>query len=196
MYNFRKPKSAMETSLSGFTFFSNFDSGNLQKVSVDEPEEETCNDDESASEKSRAVSAEQSQRKSSGRRRKRSVPEKPPLAETDFSFKIWTRPDCGGTEFENGNRTWFYFGFRGSPQVFVNGGKVIKFRVMNLNKQSKLFSQGMSPIVLVITKYFFSQFFFLLDTKFCILLFTFRLSVNILSIETIIKTFCCFSKYV
>jgi hypothetical protein len=137
----------METSLSGFTFFSNFDSGNLQKVCVDEPEEETCNDDESASEKSRAVSVEH--RKSSGRRRKRSVPEKPPLAETDFAFKIWTRPDCGGTEFENGNRTWFYFGFRGSPHTFVNGGKVIKFTVMNLNKQSKLFSQGMSPIVLV-----------------------------------------------
>ena len=24
-------------------------------------------------------------------------------------FKIWTKPDCAGTPFENGNRTWFHF---------------------------------------------------------------------------------------
>lgn len=28
-------------------------------------------------------------------------------------FNIWTKPDCFGTEFENGNRTWFYFGVKG-----------------------------------------------------------------------------------
>lgn len=28
----------------------------------------------------------------------------------DYEFNLWTRPDCAGTEFENGNRTWFYFG--------------------------------------------------------------------------------------
>jgi len=147
----------------GFTFFSNFDSGNLHKVELDEPEEETTNDDESASasasEKSKTAPAELTPRKSNSRRQKKSAPEKPPLGPTDFAFKIWTRPDCAGTEFENGNRTWFYFGFRCSPQVFVNGSKVIKFTVMNLNKQSKLFSQGMSPIVLVPTPYnrFFSS---------------------------------------
>lgn len=31
----------------------------------------------------------------------------------DVEFNIWTKPDCCGTEFENGNRTWFYFGMRG-----------------------------------------------------------------------------------
>lgn len=31
----------------------------------------------------------------------------------DFEFNIWTNPDCAGTEFENGNRTWFYFGMKG-----------------------------------------------------------------------------------
>ena len=24
-------------------------------------------------------------------------------------FDLWTAPDCTGTEFENCNRTWFYF---------------------------------------------------------------------------------------
>lgn len=31
----------------------------------------------------------------------------------DFEFNVWTLPDCAGTEFENGNRTWFYFGMKG-----------------------------------------------------------------------------------
>lgn len=31
----------------------------------------------------------------------------------DIEFNIWTKPDCCGTQFENGNRTWFYFGMRG-----------------------------------------------------------------------------------
>lgn len=142
----------MESTVAGFTFFSNFDSGNLAKVILQETDEE--NDEESASEKpSRQVSAE-TPRKSSARRQKQNSSQIPPLAATDFAFKIWTRPDCAGTEFENGNRTWFYFGFRGSPAVFVNGNgvgsKVIKFTVMNMNKQSKLFSQGMSPIILVV----------------------------------------------
>lgn len=37
------------------------------------------------------------------------VPEIP-----DLEFNIWTKPDCCGTEFENGNRTWFYFGMKGA----------------------------------------------------------------------------------
>ena len=31
----------------------------------------------------------------------------------DYEFNIWTNPDCAGTEFENSNRSWFYFGIRG-----------------------------------------------------------------------------------
>lgn len=45
-------------------------------------------------------------------------------AETpDYEFNLWTRPDCAGTEFENGNRTWFYFGIQASEanvQVLIN----------------------------------------------------------------------------
>lgn len=58
-----------------------------------------------------------------------------------------------GTEFENGNRTWFYFGFRGDATLRQNlddSLPTVRFTVMNLNKQSKLFSQGMAPIALVI----------------------------------------------
>ncbi|KAJ8362298.1 hypothetical protein AAFF_G00384650 [Aldrovandia affinis] len=60
----------------------------------------------------------------------------------DYEFNVWTKPDCAETEFENGNRSWFYFSVRGAVP-----GKVIRINVMNMNKQSKLYSQGMAPFV-------------------------------------------------
>lgn len=39
-------------------------------------------------------------------------------------------------------RSWFYFSVRG-----VLPGKLLKINVMNMNKQSKLYSQGMAPFV-------------------------------------------------
>ncbi|KFB51751.1 AGAP007530-PA-like protein [Anopheles sinensis] len=65
-----------------------------------------------------------------------------PLVEVEFN--LWTRPDCAGTPYENQNRTWFHFA--------VTGGRpnqIVKFNVMNLNKQAKLFSQGMHPVTKV-----------------------------------------------
>lgn len=62
----------------------------------------------------------------------------------EVEFNLWTRPDCAGTPYENQNRTWFYFA--------VTGGRpnqLVKFNVMNLNKQAKLFSQGMHPVMKV-----------------------------------------------
>ncbi|XP_053688151.1 uncharacterized protein LOC128737518 isoform X2 [Sabethes cyaneus] len=62
----------------------------------------------------------------------------------EVEFNLWTRPDCAGTPYENQNRTWFYFA--------VTGGRphqIVKFNVMNLNKQAKLFSQGMHPVMKV-----------------------------------------------
>uniref|UniRef100_A0A8C5MK22 Cytosolic carboxypeptidase-like protein 5 n=1 Tax=Leptobrachium leishanense TaxID=445787 RepID=A0A8C5MK22_9ANUR len=61
---------------------------------------------------------------------------------TDYEFNVWTKPDCADTEHENGNRSWFYFSIRGAAP-----GKLIKINIMNLNKQSKLYSQGMAPLV-------------------------------------------------
>ncbi|KAK1170305.1 cytosolic carboxypeptidase-like protein 5 isoform X1 [Acipenser oxyrinchus oxyrinchus] len=65
-----------------------------------------------------------------------------PLSSPDYEFNIWTKPDCAETQFENGNRSWFYFSVRGGAP-----GKLIKINVMNMNKQSKLYSQGMTPFV-------------------------------------------------
>nr|XP_040016197.1 cytosolic carboxypeptidase-like protein 5 isoform X2 [Gasterosteus aculeatus aculeatus] len=60
----------------------------------------------------------------------------------DYEFNVWTQPDCGGTEHENGNRSWFHFSVRGAA-----AGKTLKINVMNMNNQRKLYSQGMAPLV-------------------------------------------------
>ncbi|KAM4528851.1 cytosolic carboxypeptidase-like protein 5 isoform 2-T2 [Fundulus diaphanus] len=60
----------------------------------------------------------------------------------DYEFNVWTQPDCVGTEYENGNRSWFYFNVRGAMP-----GKLLKINVMNMNNQRKLYSQGMAPLV-------------------------------------------------
>ncbi|XP_066273375.1 cytosolic carboxypeptidase-like protein 5 isoform X2 [Branchiostoma lanceolatum] len=59
----------------------------------------------------------------------------------DFEFNVWTKPDAAGTPHENGNRSWFHFGVRGYPP-----GKLLKINIMNMNKQGKLYSQGMTPL--------------------------------------------------
>lgn len=40
------------------------------------------------------------------------------------------------------SRSWFYFSVRGGAP-----GKLIKLHILNMNKQSRLYSQGMSPFV-------------------------------------------------
>ncbi|XP_066563188.1 cytosolic carboxypeptidase-like protein 5 isoform X2 [Amia ocellicauda] len=65
-----------------------------------------------------------------------------PLSVPEYEFNVWTKPDCADTEFENGNRSWFYFCVRGAVP-----GKLMKINVMNMNKQSKLYAQGMAPFV-------------------------------------------------
>ncbi|XP_076315818.1 cytosolic carboxypeptidase-like protein 5 [Tachypleus tridentatus] len=63
----------------------------------------------------------------------------------DLEFNVWTKPDCAGYPYENGNRTWFYFGVQGGLP-----GVTVCINVMNLNRQNKLFSQGMAPVYRVI----------------------------------------------
>lgn len=58
-----------------------------------------------------------------------------------YEFCCWIQPDCAGTEYENNNRTWFYFS--------VSGGVAeasVRFNVMNMNRQTKLYSQGMRTV--------------------------------------------------
>ncbi|XP_041885395.1 cytosolic carboxypeptidase-like protein 5 [Corvus kubaryi] len=64
------------------------------------------------------------------------------LPPADYEFNVWTRPDCAHTEYENGNRSWFYFSVRGGAP-----GKLIKLHILNMNKQSRLYAQGMTPFV-------------------------------------------------
>ncbi|XP_037083859.1 LOW QUALITY PROTEIN: cytosolic carboxypeptidase-like protein 5, partial [Pollicipes pollicipes] len=55
-----------------------------------------------------------------------------------YEFNCWVRPDCGGTEYENNNRTWFHFSLSGGPPFAT-----VRFNMMNLNRQGKLYAQGM-----------------------------------------------------
>ncbi|XP_035205008.1 cytosolic carboxypeptidase-like protein 5, partial [Stegodyphus dumicola] len=60
-------------------------------------------------------------------------------------FKLWTKPDCSGTPYQTTFRTWFHFGVAGGPP-----GAVVKFHVMNLNRQGKLYFHGMKPVFKII----------------------------------------------
>ncbi|XP_071385968.1 cytosolic carboxypeptidase-like protein 5 [Centroberyx affinis] len=110
----------MEARFGNVVFSSSFDSGNLARVEKVE----------------RGNSCPPADTPSTG-----SAPSGPNLT-PDYEFNVWTQPDCAGTEQENGNRSWFYFSVRGAVS-----GKILKINVMNMNKQSKLYSQGMAPLV-------------------------------------------------
>ena len=60
-----------------------------------------------------------------------------------FEFDVWTAPDCAESECENSNRTWFYFAVVG--QQLTN--KTLRINVRNLNRQTRLYQQGMAPFV-------------------------------------------------
>ncbi|XP_078255479.1 cytosolic carboxypeptidase-like protein 5 isoform X2 [Rhinoraja longicauda] len=112
----------MEIRCGGLLFSSMFDSGNIAQVEkVEHPE-----------------GTEDSAPSSNGTSGNFGNTILPP----DCEFNVWTKPDCAGTEFENSNRSWFYFSVKGGIP-----SKVIKINIMNMNKQSKLYSQGMAPFV-------------------------------------------------
>uniref|UniRef100_A0A8C3TZD4 Cytosolic carboxypeptidase-like protein 5 n=1 Tax=Catharus ustulatus TaxID=91951 RepID=A0A8C3TZD4_CATUS len=104
----------MEIRCGGLLFSSRFDSGNLAHVEQVRPTEP-----------------------GSGPAARASA-----LPAADYEFNVWTRPDCAHTEYENGNRSWFYFSVRGGAP-----GKLIKLHILNMNKQSRLYAQGMTPFV-------------------------------------------------
>jgi hypothetical protein len=58
-------------------------------------------------------------------------------------FHLWTAPDCSGTQYQNGNRSWFYFTVT-TPSTY--NGNTIKLSIQNLNKQGRLYQQGLTPL--------------------------------------------------
>uniref|UniRef100_H9GDT2 tubulin-glutamate carboxypeptidase n=1 Tax=Anolis carolinensis TaxID=28377 RepID=H9GDT2_ANOCA len=118
----------METRCGGLLFSSKFDSGNLAHVEKVEHQEGDLD-----------VAVNGGSSSSGG---STSVVFGSSLPFADYEFNVWTKPDCGDTEYENGNRSWFYFSVRGGLP-----GKVIKIHIVNMNKQTKLYSQGMAPLV-------------------------------------------------
>ncbi|KAG7213224.1 hypothetical protein KM043_002534 [Ampulex compressa] len=109
----------------GFRFYNNFDSANLAKVEQvkisDTLDKDSCDTEGKSSKSSNSEDA------------------------TDYEFNLWTRHDCHGTQFQNNNRTWFYFGIKAcAPNVCV------RLNIVNLNKQGKMFSQGMCPVFKII----------------------------------------------
>uniref|UniRef100_H2YHN7 Cytosolic carboxypeptidase-like protein 5 n=1 Tax=Ciona savignyi TaxID=51511 RepID=H2YHN7_CIOSA len=107
----------MEVRCGGLLFTSKFDSGNLARV-------EKTDHSDSDSDSGNGVTLYGC------------------TLSPDYEFNVWTKPDCAGTAYENGNRSWFYFGIRGYAP-----NKLIKLNIVNLNRQGKLYSQGMSPLV-------------------------------------------------
>jgi hypothetical protein len=57
------------------------------------------------------------------------------------SFQLWTRADNEGTAHATNHRTWFHFEVVGAKE-----GETLSFSVMNLNRQSKLFSNDFRPV--------------------------------------------------
>ncbi|XP_050715046.1 cytosolic carboxypeptidase-like protein 5 isoform X2 [Eriocheir sinensis] len=125
----------MEETVGPFTFTSNFECGNLARAErVDSPGSGQGSS-LGGSRKTQKAAASSSSSSSSCQ------PTVEPLP-VNYEYNLWTRPDCSGTEYENNNRTWFFFGIRGGSV-----GNRVRLNVMNLNKQTKLFSQGMQPVV-------------------------------------------------
>ncbi|KAK4306380.1 hypothetical protein Pmani_021791 [Petrolisthes manimaculis] len=123
----------MEETIGLFTFTSKFECGNLARVEkVDPP-----GSGHSSLGQGSSVSGNRKTHKATSS----SQPTIEPLP-VNYEFNLWTRPDCAGTEYENNNRTWFFFGVKGGCT-----GNRVRLNVMNLNKQTKLFSQGMQPVV-------------------------------------------------
>ncbi|XP_058020663.1 cytosolic carboxypeptidase-like protein 5 isoform X3 [Ahaetulla prasina] len=118
----------MEIRCGGLLFSSKFDSGNLAHVEKVEHQEGDGDNSLNGSGSINTSSA--------------SVVFGNSLPTADYEFNVWTKPDCGDTEYENGNRSWFYFSVRGGIP-----GKLIKIHIVNMNKQTKLYSQGMTPLV-------------------------------------------------
>ena len=102
----------MKKTLNGFTFSSQFDSGNLDRVEA------------------------------AGKNAAGDTTTTTPGAE--FEFNCYTTADCAGTRFATTSRSWFHFCVTGGV-----AGQILTINIFNMNKQSRLYSQGLQPVVRV-----------------------------------------------
>ncbi|XP_066598204.1 cytosolic carboxypeptidase-like protein 5 [Prorops nasuta] len=107
-----------------FRFYNNFDSANLERVEqVKEIENHETDGYDSDVKSYKSLNSQ----------------------DADYEFNLWTKHDCHGTQYQNNNRTWFYFGIQ-AP----SSGLSVKLNIVNLNKQVKMFSQGMCPVFKIV----------------------------------------------
>ncbi|KAK4471692.1 hypothetical protein MN116_005096 [Schistosoma mekongi] len=126
----------MNCRVGGIFFSSNFDSGNLDRV-----ERVSRNTDELSS-SSVSSNLKHERLRERNNNTNGNIFGNIAIADirVDYEFRIWTRPDCAGTEYVNCNRTWFHFSVRG-----YNHGTIMRATIMNMNKQTKIYNQGFAP---------------------------------------------------
>ncbi|TGZ71447.1 hypothetical protein CRM22_002629 [Opisthorchis felineus] len=127
----------MECESGGLYFSSNFDTGNLGRVEEVSKETEVPLSSVSNVNKRHNIAGKSNITANGNQCGNVGIYE----LKVDYDFKVWTMPDCAGTQFENGNRTWFHFFVRG-----YTPGKIMRITIMNMNKQARIYSQGYSPL--------------------------------------------------
>ena len=130
-------ESTTNVTTSGIQLFANFDSGNLlryERVTSSVLSSQITNNPIETD----STSTNTGTNHPSNETQTNSISH--PLPKHDVEFNVWTRRDCEGTGKANGNRSWFYFGVRGGF------GKCLRFNIMNLNRQARLFEMGMLPV--------------------------------------------------
>lgn len=122
------------SSSSSIQLFANFDSGNMQRY------ERVTSTMSSSQMPTNTAEADSNSNGNNPNAETVSNSISHPLPKHDVEFNVWTRRDCEGTAKVNGNRSWFYFGVKGGY------GKCLRFNIMNLNRQARLFEMGMLPV--------------------------------------------------
>ncbi|KAI8902321.1 hypothetical protein BC833DRAFT_561724 [Globomyces pollinis-pini] len=137
----------MFQTINEFTFNSNFDSGNLNRVELNEMDIQTTNSiSDSTSSIVTAKSAENLRGPNNMSRQNSMSSIKEDRTRYDHQFKLWTEPDGSQMSTPTKNRTWFHFSMEYKPECKSTTTTTILFQFMNLNRVQRLFNNGMKPV--------------------------------------------------